>query len=160
VSTTIHPDAQVAETAVIYDNCYIGATAVIGEGTTIGAGSEIHGVVGKHCKIQAKALIYHGVTIGHYTFIGPRVTTTNDIDPDAYTDDWQHRFRETNIGHGVSIGAGCVILCGVTIGNHAKIGAGSLVVKNVKERWLAYGHPAHHIRPIPLSASGSVEVNP
>ena len=156
----IHPDAEIGEGVRIYAGTRIGPNAKIGKGTTIGRNCEIDGIVGNYCKIQAAALIYHGVNIGHWVFIGPRFTSTNDIDPDAYTDDWSDRFRETHIGHAASIGAGVVIVCGVTIGKHAKIGAGSLVTHDIKERWLAYGSPAHHVRPLPLVANGQVKVNP
>lgn len=166
MTTYIHPTVEIAEGAQIdegvriYAGTRVGPNAVIGKGTTIGRHCEIDGIVGKHCKIQAHALIYHGVVIGHWCFIGPRVTTTNDIDPDAYTEDWTHRFRETHIGHGASIGAGVVIVCGVNIGQHAKIGAGALVTHDVKPNWLAYGHPAHHVRQIPLVGDGKVRVQP
>lgn len=154
----IHPDADIGEGVRIYANTLVGATAIIGSNTTIGRNCEIHGTVGKHCKIQASALIYHGVSIRNWVFIGPRFTTTNDIDPDAYSEDWGDRFRHTIIDNGVCIGASVTVVCGNTIGEHARIGAGSLVTHSIKPRWRAYGCPAHHIRPIPTEAKATLKV--
>lgn len=157
----IHPDATISPDSVrIYAGTRVGATAVIGKGTTIGRNCAIDGTIGNYCKIQEQALIYHGVHIGHWVFIGPAVRTTNDIRPNAYTDDWQDRFRETHIHTGASIGAGSIIVCGNTIGEYAEIGAGSLVTHDIKPRWLAYGSPAHHVRPIPTEAKATMKVEP
>ena len=119
----------------------IGAGCNIGEGTYIG----INVTIGNRCKIQNHCLIYEGVHIGDEVFIGPNVITTNDIFPRA-VGEWKHRFRETFIKKGASIAANCTILCGITIGEDAMIGAGSVVTKNIKPNYIAYGNPARHIR--------------
>ena len=155
----IHPSAQIGTNCRIYAH-RIGPNARIGNNVTIGALSEVDCVIGDGSSIQAGALLYHGVNIGSNCFIGPRCTTTNDCLPDALGGDWSHRFRETHIHDGANIGAGVTILCGVTIGAGARIGIGSLVLQDIRSGWVAYGNPAHHIRPIPTVAGGNVKVQP
>jgi len=155
----VHPDAQIGNFCRIFRS-YIGPNANIGNGVTIGGNSEVDCTIGDDTRVQSGALLYHGVHIGSLCFIGPRCTTTNDCLPDATGRDWSHRFRETHILDGVNIGASVTILCGVTIGKGARIGIGSLVLKDVQPRWVAYGSPAHHVRPIPTIAGGKVKVNP
>jgi len=155
----VHPDAIIGDGCRIYAH-RIGPNARIGYGVTIGAMSEVDCIVGDCSSIQAGALLYHGVTIGKQVFIGPRCTTTNDCLPDALSGDWSDRFRETIIEDGANIGAGVTILCGVTIGAGARVGIGSLVMKDIRPGWLAFGHPAHHVRPIPTTANAKLKVNP
>jgi acetyltransferase-like isoleucine patch superfamily enzyme len=111
---------------------------------TIGDGCTIHShvwigdtvYIGKRCKIQAFAFIPPRVRIEDDVFIGPRVTFTNDKYPPS------NEWLITTVGQGASIGAGAVILPGVTIGSNAKIGAGSVVTKDIPsgETWV--GNPA------------------
>lgn len=125
----------------------------IGEGTKIGAFVEIqkNAYIGANVKIQAFAFIPEGVTIGDGVFIGPHVTFTNDaypraINPDGNlqeAEDWQ--VIPTTVEKGASIGANATILCGITIGEFAMIGAGAVVTKDVPPRKLVVGSPARII---------------
>lgn len=133
--TRVWAFAHVCEGAVVGSNC------MIGEGVYIGPNVRI----GDRCKVQNHSLIYEGLTLEDEVFIGPNVVTTNDIAPRA-VGPWHHRFKATLIKRGASIGANTTILCGVTIGEQAMIGCGSLVVHDVKPWWLAFGNPAHHVR--------------
>ena len=92
--------------------------------------------IGDRCKIQAFAFIPEGVHIGDDVFIGPRVTFTNDKNPPSA------QWADTIVEDGVSIGAGSVILPGITLGKGCKIGAGSVVTKNVPPNTLVCGVPA------------------
>ena len=103
--------------------------------------------IGNNCKIQNHSLIYEGVTIEDNVFIGPNVITTNDNFPRALGG-WSERFRKTLIKKGTSICANTTIVCGITLGENCMIGAGSVVVQNIKENYIAYGNPARHIRKI------------
>lgn len=111
---------------------------------TIGKGSTIHSHVwigdkvsiGERAKIQAFTFIPTGVRIGNDVFLGPRVTFTNDKYPPS--PDWLFTIVEDH----VSVGAGAVILPGVTLGRGCKIGAGSVVTKNVPAGETWYGNPA------------------
>jgi acetyltransferase-like isoleucine patch superfamily enzyme len=115
----------------------IGKSCVIGEGVYIGPDV----VIGDRCKIQNLCLIYKGVHMGNDVFLGPNVITTNDIRPRAYGD-WDNRFRETHINDKVAIGAGCVILCGITLGEGSEVGCGSIVTKSTDPWCLYFGSPA------------------
>lgn len=115
-------------------NSYIGA------GTSIGAFVEIGGArIGRNCKIQAFVFICPGVEIENDVFIGPRVTFTNDKYPKA-VGEWKQ--LNTLVKEGASIGAGAIILPGVTIGEYALIGAGSVVTKDVPPHQIWQGNPA------------------
>jgi len=127
----------------ICKNAKIGKNCMIGEGVYIGPNV----VIGDNCKIQNHSLIYEGVIIQDEVFIGPNVVTTNDIFPRAIGD-WSSKFRKTLIKKGASICANSTIICGINIGENAMIGAGSVVSKNIKSNYLAYGNPARHIRTI------------
>lgn len=142
-STDIGKGCKVWAFAHVCAGSSIGPDCTIGEGVYIGPNVRI----GSRCKIQNHSLIYEGLVIEDEVFIGPNVVTTNDIAPRAMGP-WQHRFRSTTIKRGSSIGANSTILCGITIGEHAMIGCGSLVVRDVKPNYLAYGNPAHHIKNI------------
>jgi acetyltransferase-like isoleucine patch superfamily enzyme len=100
-------------------------------------------VVGDNCKIRPFVFIPTGVTIEDNVFVGPNVSFTNDMYPKVKG---QWKLLETRVKKGASIGANSVILPGVTIGENALVGAGSVVTKNVPDRATVVGNPAHIIR--------------
>jgi len=128
----------------------------IGDNTRIGAFVEIqkNAAAGKNCKISSHTFICEGVTIGDNCFIGHGVMFINDNHPRSTTPsgeleteaDWKDRFRGTRVGSQVSIGTNATILGGVTVGDSAMIGAGSVVTKDVPpgETWA--GVPAKKLR--------------
>ena len=128
----------------------------IGDETKIGAFVEIQKnvKVGKRCKISSHTFICEGVTIEDNVFIGHGVTFTNDTYPRATTPsgelqterDW--KVEPTLVGKGASIGSGSTILCNVTIGEQAIVGAGSVVTRNVPARTIVAGNPARVLRAI------------
>ena len=115
--------------AVIGINCNIGTLVEIRKDVIIGDG----------CKIQAFAFIPEGIHIGDDVFIGPHVCFTNDKYPTA-TGDWEQ--LRTIVEDGANIGAGAVILPGLTIGKGATVGAGAVVTKDVPPGVTAVGNPA------------------
>jgi len=117
-------------------NCEIGEKTNIGSLTEIGTGAR----VGNNCKIGASVFIPPGVTIEDDVFVGPNVTFTNDLFPRSFNKDW--KVIPTLVKKGASIGANSTILCGITIGKYALIGAGSVVTKDVPDHGLVYGNPA------------------
>jgi acetyltransferase-like isoleucine patch superfamily enzyme len=122
----------------------------IGDDTKIGAFVEIRKgvVIGKRCKIQAFAFIPEGVMLEDGVFIGPHVCFTNDLYPRAVNadgtlkaaDDWI--VTPTRVKAGASIGANATILCGITIGVSALVGAGAVVTKDVPDFAIVGGNPA------------------
>ncbi len=123
----------------------------IGDGCKIGSFVEIRRqvAIGRNVKIQAFAFIPEGVTIEDGVFIGPHVCFTNDIYPRAINpdgslmgaDDWE--IIPTWVRTGASIGANATILCGVTVGEHALVGAGAVVTRDVPPYAIVTGAPAH-----------------
>ena len=122
----------------------------IGDETKIGAFVEIRKgvVIGKRCKIQAFAFIPEGVTVEDGVFIGPHACFTNDLFPRAVNDDGSLQSATdwvttpTLVKAGASIGANATILCGITIGRSAVVGAGAVVTKDVPDFTIVGGNPA------------------
>lgn len=116
-------------------NCTIGQNVNIGNGVKIGDG----------CKIQNNVSVYSGVTLEDHVFCGPSCVFTNDLTPRAeFPKDSDNRVK-TLVKRGASIGANATIICGVTIGEYAMIGAGAVVTKDVPEYSLVVGSPARAI---------------
>ena len=146
-------DVQFGAGVVIHDfvNLY---HCQIGDHTKIGAFVEIQkgAIVGKNCKISSHTFICEGVTIEDDVFIGHNVTFINDRYPRSTTeqgrlqtdDDWV--CIPTLVKQGASIGSSATLLCGVTIGANAVVGAGSLVTKDVPPNTIVAGNPAQVLR--------------
>lgn len=122
--------AHIMEQAKIGKECVISDYVYVGKGVTIG----------NNVKLENRATIYEGVTIEDDVFIGPNVTFTNDFRPRSFTKEWKK--RDTKVKKGSSIGAGTVIICGITINNYAFVGAGSVVTEDIPPHALVYGNPA------------------
>jgi UDP-2-acetamido-3-amino-2,3-dideoxy-glucuronate N-acetyltransferase len=125
----------------------------IGDDTKIGAFVEIqkNAVVGARCKVSSHTFVCEGVTIEDEVFVGHGVVFINDKQPWACTDgqlqtesDW--KVMPTRVKKGASIGSGAVIMCGVTIGERAMIGAGAVVTGDVPDGAVVAGVPARLIR--------------
>jgi acetyltransferase-like isoleucine patch superfamily enzyme len=129
----------------------------IGDETKIGAFVEIqkNASVGRRCKISSHTFICEGVELEDNVFVGHSVTFINDSYPRATTAsgelqseaDW--RVEKTLVKKGASIGSGSTILCGVTIGENAIVGAGSVVTKDVPPNAIVAGNPAKVLRFVP-----------
>ncbi len=117
----------------------------IGDNTKIDAFVYIEGGVkiGKNVKIRPFTFICEGVTIEDDVFIGPNVTFTNDKNP-RVRGEWE--LLKTVVKKGASIGAGAVILPGITIGEYALVGAGAVVTKDVPPRAVVAGNPVRILR--------------
>ncbi len=127
----------------IWHFSHIMGGAVIGEGCSIGQNVNIGGkaVIGNRVKIQNNVSVYDDVIIEDDVFCGPSCVFTNVINPRAFVER-KHEYKKTLIKKGASIGANATIVCGVTIGEYALIGAGSVVTKDVPPFALVYGTPA------------------
>ena len=137
-------DVELGKNVKIYDfvNLY---SCDIGDDTKIGAFVEVQkGVtIGKNCKISSHTFICEGVTIEDNVFVGHNVTFINDRYP-RVKGKW--KMEKTVVKEGASIGSGSTILCGVTIGERAMIGAGTVVTKDVPANSIVVGNPARVIR--------------
>jgi UDP-2-acetamido-3-amino-2,3-dideoxy-glucuronate N-acetyltransferase len=121
----IQPKAKIGKNCSIGQNVNIGPSVIIGDG----------------CKIQNNVSIYTGVTLESNVFCGPSCVFTNDLFPRATQDsDWV--LEETYVEEGASIGANATIVCGIRIGKHALVAAGSVVTSNVPPHALVIGAPA------------------
>jgi acetyltransferase-like isoleucine patch superfamily enzyme len=122
----------------------------IDDGSKVGAFVEIQkgATIGKNCKISSHTFVCEGVHIQDNCFIGHGVMFTNDLFPRATNADGSSQTEadwalvETFIEQGVSIGSNATIICGVTIGEHALIGAGAVVTRDVPPYSIVVGNPA------------------
>jgi acetyltransferase-like isoleucine patch superfamily enzyme len=122
----------------------------VGDETKIGAFVEIqkNATVGKRCKISSHTFICEGVSIEDNVFIGHGVTFINDVYPRATTEDGElqtqadWKVESTVVKKGASIGSGATILCNVTIGERAIVGAGAVVTRDVPPGAIVAGNPA------------------
>ena len=152
----IHPTAEVSSTAHIgagtriWGQVHVREYAQIGETCNIGKGVYIdtHVHIGSNVKIQKHVSLFEGVTLEDGVFVGPHVCFTNDLLPRAITPDGKLKIADdwvitpTLVKYGASIGAGSIIICGITIGKFAQIGAGSVVTRDVPAHTLVFGNPA------------------
>jgi acetyltransferase-like isoleucine patch superfamily enzyme len=126
----------------------------VGANTKIGAFVEIqkNAYIGKNCKISSHSFICEGVVIEDNVFIGHNVTFINDLYPRSTTSEGQLQTEEdwtvgkTLVKRGASIGSSSTLLCGVTVGESAIVGAGSVVTKDVPPYSVVAGNPARILR--------------
>jgi UDP-2-acetamido-3-amino-2,3-dideoxy-glucuronate N-acetyltransferase len=146
----VSSDAMVGEGTKIWQHCQvrehaqIGTNCILSKGVYIDAGV----IIGNNVKIQNGISVYHGVTLEDGVFCGPHCVFTNDkrprsINPDGSLkggEDWQ--VSETLVKKGASIGAHATIVCGITVGDWAMVGAGAVVTKSIPNYGLVFGNPA------------------
>ena len=172
-------DASIHPSAIIDDGAQIGAGsriwhwvhvcggARIGQGVSLGqndfVGNKV--IIGDRCKIQNNVSVYDNVTLEAGVFCGPSMVFTNVYNPRSLVER-KSEYRDTLVKKGASLGANCTIVCGVTIGDFAFIGAGAVVNKDVKPYALMVGVPARQIgwmsqhgEQIPLPLEGRAAIH-
>jgi acetyltransferase-like isoleucine patch superfamily enzyme len=155
VTCRIAPDVKLARGVKIFGfvNLY---GCEVGEGSKIGTFVEIQkgASIGRNCKISSHTFICEGVKIEDNVFVGHNVTFINDVYPRATNPDggmqdeadWE--CVPTLIKRGASIGSSATLLCGITIGENAIVGAGSVVTKSVPAETVVAGNPARVLRKV------------
>lgn len=142
-TAVIDPGAIIGEGTRIWHFSHIMPGALIGENCVVGQNAYIDANVriGNGVKIQNNVSVYKGVTIEDDVFLGPSMVFTNVLNPRAFIERKQE-MKPTLVKRGASIGANATIVCGVTIGEYAMIGAGAVVTKDVPAYALMTGVPA------------------
>jgi UDP-2-acetamido-3-amino-2,3-dideoxy-glucuronate N-acetyltransferase len=152
MATTIHPSAIVDDGAQLGDGCrvwhfaHISAGARIGAGCSFGQGVYVGNdvVIGDNVKIQNNVSVYDAVTLEDDVFCGPSMVFTNVYNPRSAVPR-KDEYRRTVVLQGATLGANCTIVCGVTVGRHAFVGAGAVVTRDVPDFALMAGVPARRI---------------
>ncbi len=152
MGTSIHPSAIVDDGASIGDGTRIWHFAHVCAGAKIGVkvslgqnvfvGNKV--VIGDRCKIQNNVSVYDNVTLEEGVFCGPSMVFTNVHNPRALIER-KNEYRDTLVRRGATLGANCTVICGVTIGEFAFIGAGAVVSKDVLPYALIVGVPGRQI---------------
>ena len=146
-SSYVDEGAAVGEGTRIWHFCHVMPGSVIGRRCNIGQNVVVMPDVriGDECKIQNNVSLYTGVVLEDFVFCGPSMVFTNVINPRSEVVR-KDEYRETLVRRGASIGANATILCGITIGLYAFVGAGAVVTRDVPARCLVAGVPARVVR--------------
>lgn len=140
-STDIGPGTRIWAFAHVMEGARIGADCNICDNAFIEGGA----VIGRGVTVKNNVLIWDGVTIEDEVFLGPNVVFTNDLTPRASIKKGREDFLSTVVERGATIGANATIVCGVTIGTMAFVGAGSVVTRDVGSHVLVFGNPARMV---------------
>jgi len=170
-SVSISPTSEVEQGAIIGQDTkiwhwvHISNGAVIGSNCTLGQNVFISSKakIGNNVKIQNNVSVYDEVVLEDNVFCGPSMVFTNVINPRSFISR-KSEYKKTLVKEGASLGANCTIICGITIGKYAFIGAGAVVTKDVKDFSLQVGIPSKQIawiskygEKIPLPKHGTGE---
>jgi UDP-2-acetamido-3-amino-2,3-dideoxy-glucuronate N-acetyltransferase len=139
---------EIGEGTSVWHFCHIQSGARIGKNCSLGQNVNIAANVsiGNHVKIQNNVSVYEGVELEDYVFCGPSMVFTNVLDPRSkYPQRGTEHYLRTRVREGASIGANATIICGNTIGQHAFIGAGAVVSKDVPDYARMVGVPAKRV---------------
>lgn len=138
--------AQIGEDSRVWHFVHVCGGAKIGKGVSLGqnvfVGDRV--VIGDHCKVQNNVSVYDNVTLEEGVFCGPSMVFTNVYNPRSLIER-KDQYRDTLVKKGATLGANCTIVCGVTIGAYAFVGAGAVVNKDVPAYALMVGVPAKQI---------------
>jgi UDP-2-acetamido-3-amino-2,3-dideoxy-glucuronate N-acetyltransferase len=145
-SSYVDDNVEIGENTKIWHFCHILSNTKIGKNCSFGQNCVVgpNVKIGNNVKVQNNISVYDGVEIEDDVFLGPSCVFTNVINPRAFINR-KSEFKKTLLKKGSSIGANATIICGVTIGEYALIGAGAVVNKDVKPYALMVGVPARQI---------------
>ena len=145
-SAIVDEGAQIGEGSRVWHFVHVCGGARIGKGVSLGqnvfVGNKV--VIGDHSKIQNNVSVYDNVTLEEGVFCGPSMVFTNVYNPRALIER-KSEYRNTLVKKGVTLGANCTIVCGITVGEYALVGAGAVINKDVPAYALMVGVPARQI---------------
>jgi UDP-2-acetamido-3-amino-2,3-dideoxy-glucuronate N-acetyltransferase len=164
-SAIVDQGAQIGEGSRVWHFVHVCGGAKIGKGVSLGQnvfiGNQV--TIGDRCKVQNNVSVYDNVTLEEGVFCGPSMVFTNVHNPRALIER-KNEYRNTLVKKGATLGANCTVVCGVTIGEYAFVGAGAVVSKDVKPYALMVGVPARQVGwmsqfgeqiPLPLQGQGT-----
>lgn len=165
-SAIVDDGAQIGEASRVWHFVHVCGGAQIGKGVSLGqnvfVGNKV--IIGDHCKVQNNVSVYDNVTLEEGVFCGPSMVFTNVYNPRSLIER-KDQYRDTLVKKGATLGANCTIVCGVTIGAYAFVGAGAVINKDVPDYALMVGVPARQIGwmsefgeqlALPIEGQGSV----
>ncbi|MFP2770655.1 UDP-2-acetamido-3-amino-2,3-dideoxy-D-glucuronate N-acetyltransferase [Oceanisphaera sp. KMM 10153] len=145
-SAIVDDGAQIGEGCRVWHFVHVCPGAVIGNGVSLGqnvfVGNKV--TIGDHCKIQNNVSVYDNVHLEEGVFCGPSMVFTNVYNPRSLIER-KDQYRNTLVKKGATLGANCTIVCGITIGEYAFVGAGAVINKDVPAYALMVGVPAKQI---------------
>lgn len=145
-SAIVDDGAQIGEGSRVWHFVHVCGGAQIGKGVSLGqnvfVGNRVK--IGDHCKVQNNVSVYDNVYLEDGVFCGPSMVFTNVYNPRSLIER-KDEYRDTLVKKGATLGANCTIVCGITIGEYAFIGAGAVVNKDVPAYALIVGVPARQI---------------
>ena len=139
-SAFVDDGAKIGENTKIWHNAHVMSSAKIGKNCVVAQNCFVAGIVGDGCKLQNNVNVYEGVKLADFVFCGPSMTFTNDLNPRAKYPK-NGKYIETVVNEGATLGANCVIVCGIQIGKWAMVGAGAVVTKDIPDYAIVVGNP-------------------
>ena len=145
-TSIIDDNVEIGEGTKIWHFSHIQSGAVIGKKCSFGQNINVSNnvIVGNGCKVQNNVSLYEGVVCEDDVFLGPSMVFTNVLNPRAAVSR-KSEYKKTLVQKGATIGANATVVCGVTIGRYALVGAGAVVTKSVPDYALVVGNPARPI---------------
>jgi UDP-2-acetamido-3-amino-2,3-dideoxy-glucuronate N-acetyltransferase len=145
-SAIVDEGAQIGEGSRVWHFVHVCGGARIGKGVSLGqnvfVGNRVS--IGDHCKVQNNVSVYDNVTLEEGVFCGPSMVFTNVYNPRSLIER-KDEYRDTLVKRGATLGANCTIVCGITVGEYAFVGAGAVVTQDVPPYALMVGVPARQI---------------
>lgn len=165
-SAIVDEGAEIGEGSRIWHFVHVCGGARIGKSVSLGQNVFVSNkvIIGDYCKIQNNVSIYDNVTLEDGVFCGPSMVFTNVMNPRSLVER-KDEYRDTLVRRGATLGANCTIICGVTIGEFAFVGAGAVVRSDIPAYALVVGVPAKHVGwmsshgerlNLPLSGNGQI----
>lgn len=145
-SAIVDSGAQIGDDSRVWHFVHVCGAAKIGKGVSLGqnvfVGNKV--TIGDKCKIQNNVSVYDNVHLEEGVFCGPSMVFTNVYNPRSLIER-KDEYRDTLVKRGATLGANCTIVCGITIGEHAFVGAGAVVNKDIPDYAMVIGVPGKQI---------------